>query len=112
MIIVPTLIKDAASIQKSFLNLRTMVHFTQNRPLMYSRNRQNFVKHTNFRSLWWVRLLFKSVLYWGEYGTYFMKFESMFDEMLGDEDSAFGNIFKKNYEISLLGKQNLANDWQ
>ena len=36
----------------------------------------------------------------------------MFDEILGDEDSAFGNIFKKNYEISLLGKQNLANDWQ
>ena len=51
-----------------FLNLGSMVHFTQKRSLRYSKNRQDLVKHTNFRLLYWLRLLFKSVHYWRKYG--------------------------------------------
>ena len=37
---VPAPIKDAASIQNQFLNLRTMVQFTESLSLAYSKNRQ------------------------------------------------------------------------
>ena len=43
----PAPIKDAASIQKLFFQLRTMVHFTQNYLLKYSKNRRNSGKRTN-----------------------------------------------------------------
>ena len=36
---VPAPIQDAASIQEIFLSLRTMIHFTQNRLLAYSKNK-------------------------------------------------------------------------
>ena len=67
---VPALIKDAASIQKLFFQSSTMVQFCQISSIFSIFDCTNFNKTHLLLVNFWVRLLFKSVLYWRGYGIF------------------------------------------
>ena len=69
---VPTPIKDAASIQKIFFQLCTMVHFLKISFIFVIHNCTKFNKMHLFLTFFKVQLLFKSVLYWRGYGIYLL----------------------------------------
>ena len=67
---VPAPIKDAASIQKLFLQPCTMVHLTNFYLFLVHSIDQQINKTYLILVIFQVRLLFKSVLYWPRYGNH------------------------------------------